>query len=244
MSEKNKSKEGICAICGEHKKLSFEHVPPRSAFNDKPIHLLDSEQMFQENYKYTHESLSQKGLGQYTLCEACNNNTGSWYGDSFKDFAQQGMTILQKDNSSVLVQGIYLFKPLNVFKQIITMFLSADKVGYLRTEYKLGNFVLNKQANEFPNGLKIYIYSNASPFKRFFGHTVVYDPKLGVQKWAEINFQPFGYFLTEHSVPPNPYMVDITSWHLHLFDALAKVNMSTAYLKITSPVIGQYAGVD
>jgi len=24
---------GICHICGEHKKLSFEHVPPRAAFN-------------------------------------------------------------------------------------------------------------------------------------------------------------------------------------------------------------------
>lgn len=92
-------KEGICAICGEHKKLSFEHAPPKSAFNNKPIHLVDSDQMFQENFKYTNEALSQKGWGQFTLCESCNNNTGSWYGDSFKDFAQQGMEILRKENT-------------------------------------------------------------------------------------------------------------------------------------------------
>ena len=30
-------KEGICAPCGEFKKLSFEHVPPKSAFNNKPL---------------------------------------------------------------------------------------------------------------------------------------------------------------------------------------------------------------
>lgn len=103
---------------------------------------------------------------------------------------------------------------------------------------------MDKKSNEFPGALKIYLYSNASPYKRFYGYSVVYDPKLGIQKWAEINFQPFGYFLSEHSVPPNPYMVDITSWHGHTYDTLAEVNMSTAYLKIISLVIGQYAGIE
>jgi hypothetical protein len=27
----------ICCICGQEKEMSFEHVPPRAAFNDKSV---------------------------------------------------------------------------------------------------------------------------------------------------------------------------------------------------------------
>ena len=29
--------EGTCCICGSHGKLSFEHVPPKQAFNDHGV---------------------------------------------------------------------------------------------------------------------------------------------------------------------------------------------------------------
>lgn len=28
------TKEGACCICGTHGKLTFEHIPPKSAFNN------------------------------------------------------------------------------------------------------------------------------------------------------------------------------------------------------------------
>ena len=28
---------GICHLCGENTKLSFEHVPPKAAFNSRPV---------------------------------------------------------------------------------------------------------------------------------------------------------------------------------------------------------------
>ncbi len=195
--------------------------------------------MFDGTPKYSKDTLSQKGLGSYTLCSSCNNSTGGWYGDSFKDFATQGMEILKKQDSAV-VRGIYTFKPLNVFKQIITMFLSADKSGYLRTQYKLDEFVLNKTLNSFPDELKIYIYSNASPYKRFIGYCLSTDHEFKIQKWAEINFQPFGYLLTENSTPPNELMVDITSWYLQKYDDLKRVDMTTCYLKVSNSIIGTY----
>ena len=32
---------GKCCICGENKKLTFEHIPPRAAFNSFGIKLYD-----------------------------------------------------------------------------------------------------------------------------------------------------------------------------------------------------------
>jgi hypothetical protein len=32
-----KAEEGICHLCGKDGPLSFEHVPPESAFNDRPV---------------------------------------------------------------------------------------------------------------------------------------------------------------------------------------------------------------
>jgi hypothetical protein len=37
--------EGICRICGCYGPLTFEHVPPRKAFNNRPVIGLPFEQM-------------------------------------------------------------------------------------------------------------------------------------------------------------------------------------------------------
>jgi hypothetical protein len=75
------------------------------------------------------------------------------------------------------------------------------------------------------------------------GHCVVFEPHLGLRKWSEINFQPFGYFLTEESTPPNPYMCDISSFGDVPYAQIAKVKINTAYLIVNSPLIGTYDNV-
>jgi hypothetical protein len=87
--------EGECGLCGEFKPLSFEHVPPRSAFNDKPVFVQSFEHLYnKESHVYGKRMRSNRGFGGYTLCELCNNNTGSWYANDFAEFAQQGMNII------------------------------------------------------------------------------------------------------------------------------------------------------
>jgi len=232
---------GICAICGQHKKLSFEHVPPRSAFNDKPIFMQTTEHLWEENSRFFGKKIkSNKGFGSFTLCEQCNNDTGDWYAKDFGEFAHQGMHIIKEMRDVPYVKGTYTIKPLNVFKQIITMFLSADKIGYLRSQKGLSEFILDKSSTDFPNDLKIFIYSNVSSTKRMIGYTIVWDQRLGVQKWAEVNFQPFGYLLAEDSSPAHENMVDVTEWHKIQYNKICKIEMTTAYLKVSSAVIGTY----
>lgn len=231
--KENSNLNGNCLICGSWGKLSFEHVPPKSAFNTKPILL----QQMDDIEKGTGKRIN-KGFGAYTLCESCNKKTGGWYGSAFSAFAKTGMELLLQE--SKIIKGWYGIKPLNVFKQIITMFFTADRAGELRSIPGLKEFILDKESQLFPEGIQIHLYSNASKHKRLFGLTTVYDPELGIQKWAEINFQPFGFFLTLNSHPPNNYMLNITEFNKFKYGQHTRVEIQTNYLEVSSPVIGLY----
>lgn len=233
--------EGNCALCGEFKKLSFEHVPPAAAFNNSPIFIQGYEHLTNENsYLYGKKKKSNKGFGGYTLCESCNNNTGDWYARDFVEFALQGMEIIKSFDPQYNIKGTYTIKPLNVIKQILTMFMSADKSGHLQSQKELVDFILNKEAIGMPERYQVYLYATLSPFKRMMGYSIVYDPKLGIQKWSEINFQPFGYFLTEESKPAHEHMCDISTFGSINYDKKLSVEISTAYLNVNSPAIGFY----
>jgi hypothetical protein len=76
---------GQCCICGEKEvELSFEHVPPQKAYNDHRIWETNIQELVRG--KWDGQSIPaqgkwvQGGAGRYTLCERCNNVTGSWYG--------------------------------------------------------------------------------------------------------------------------------------------------------------------
>lgn len=240
---KNKvAQEGICALCGEYKKLSFEHVPPQCAFNDKPIFIQKYEHLIDKNsYFFGKKSISNKGFGSYTLCESCNNNTGDWYGRDFGDFAHQGMAIInQVGRNKYAIQGDYYIKPLNVIKQILVMFMSADKAGYLRSQKELVDFIFDREKTRLPAKYKVFIYSTLSPYKRMMGYSVVYTAKLGVQKWAELNFQPFGYLLAEESLPAHEDMCDISQFGDCNYNQKIVVELTTAHLTVNSPWIGDY----
>jgi hypothetical protein len=235
------SKEGHCSLCGESRKLSFEHVPPQSAFNDKPIFMQDSDHLFnQKSYVYGKRMRSHKGFGRHTLCEPCNNNTGSWYANDFAEFAHQGMKIIRGlDKPRYNIEGTYLIKPLNVLKQILTMFMSADGI-VLRSNKELVDFILDKNSNSFPERFKVYLYSTLSSRKRMCGYTIATDANLKPQKWCEINFQPFGYLLADESEPAHKDMVDISGFSKHAYNQKAAVLITTPYLIVESPFPGSY----
>jgi 5-methylcytosine-specific restriction endonuclease McrA len=87
---------GICHICGFHKKLSFEHVPPSAAFNHQRIlHIAFEKILASENLDdIPGARVQQRGAGAYTLCESCNNNTGHWYASAYAGWAHQAMNII------------------------------------------------------------------------------------------------------------------------------------------------------
>jgi hypothetical protein len=185
---------------------------------------------------------SNNGMGGYTLCINCNTETGAWYANDFADLTKQGMRILSGyDNPGMYVAGYYEIKPLNVLKQILTMFLSADKSGFLRSDMDLVSFIKDKYNQILPDRYSIYIYSNASNMKRQMGYMQVYDGSNKIHNWSEINFKPFGYFLTDNSSPPHAEMTSITSFKKYAYNEIKKYWIPTKYLKVNSPIIGTYS---
>lgn len=233
---------GICCLCGLEKKLSFEHVPPKFALNNKLVYIQNSEQISDTKSKiYQTKNRSPRGFGGYTLCESCNSNTGKWYASDYADFAIQGLDIIKGyDNSALFIKGNYKIKPLNVIKQILVMFMSADKVGQYRSNKALVDFLLNKEIVGLSPIYKVYLYSNVSIYHRLFGYTVTMVDDGSIQKWAEFNFKPFGFLLTENSLPAHPKMVDITDFALFNYNETAEITLSLPYLMVCNPLIGMY----
>lgn len=230
-----------CALCGEKKELTFEHVPPQCAFNAKLIYVQRHEHLTEEqNPLYGKYAKSQRGFGKYSLCGACNNNTGSWYVKDFCDFTEQGLKQVEA-MTTPLLKGEFTIRPLNVLKQILMMFISADSSGSLRSKPGLVDYLMQKENVTYPDGIGLYMYANRSAKKRLLGYQVVLDPpETFVKHWSEINFKPFGYFLTYNSPPPNRFMTDITGMKNFAYDQVARIGLPAVYLAVSSPLIGFY----
>ena len=134
---------GFCALCGKECELTFEHIPPRAAFNSKPAKMYSGEKILFDNDRLPWDMSGlkyvdrQKGSGRYSLCRECNNNTGTWYGDTYKEFAYIVAEALAKrekeDIQGISIDGIYGAR---LIKQIISMFCSVNDhrflIGYLK----------------------------------------------------------------------------------------------------------------
>ncbi|KAA8473718.1 hypothetical protein BDE36_0202 [Arcticibacter tournemirensis] len=244
-NKNNRMSQQKCALCGKHELLTFEHIPPQCAFNNKAIFVQSHEHLTEENsYLYGKMKKSQRGFGKQSLCASCNNSTGNWYVKDFCSFAEQGMKILKDNKVPEYIQGNYIIKPQNVIKQILIMFLAADSLGAIRDSPGISEYLLNRESMAWPEKVNIYLYSNSSPKKRMLGYCIVGDiGAQGVYKWSEINYQPFGYFFTYDSPPPNEFMINISDFSKVPYNIEKSVQITTAYLKVENMLIGHYANI-
>ena len=192
---------GKCALCGKKTELTFEHIPPRSAFNSSPAKpvtletILKSERHYPRQKQLLPYTNQQKGLGLFSLCKSCNENTGSWYGDAYYHFAKNSMEVISSDiDDGFNCVEFYNMYPLRIIKQIISMFCSVNvntKLDDLR------EFVLNKESIGIDkNRYKICMYFTKSTTCRHSGMTGLLDIKTSnVTLLSEIVYRPLGLLL-------------------------------------------------
>jgi len=243
-NRENKAKN-LCALCGKLDVLSFEHLPPQCAFNNKPILAQGHNELVEEqNPMFGKYRRSQRGYGKYSLCKSCNNNTGNWYVKDFCQFVEQGMVSLKNNTSQWVCESNLLIKPQNVIKQILLMFTVADASGVIANLSGVREYLLERSSIRFPRGIRIYLYSNVSVSKRMIGHCIAYHPLHGICQWGEINFKPFGYFFTYDSPPPYcELMADVTGFSESTYDHERPVILRTTYLEVENMTIGHYSNV-
>lgn len=220
---RRKKVEGFCRICGLYKKLSFEHVPPEAAFNNgKAYFLATVDELEQLDFVSLDSSMISKlpldhfkkkqgGIGFNTLCDQCNNTTGSWYASDFIIWARQSMEILLKSNGRPTLHYPTHFFPLRVIKQIITMFFSIRVEGTCDDESELQTFILNKEKRHLSPKYRVYCYYNLNGSYRYLGDSFIGGiDGSSMIRTSELSFPPFGFVLTIDSEKPDNRLFEIT----------------------------------
>ena len=205
-----KRPKGRCSICGCESELTFEHIPPRMAFNSRPARPVSGEEIFKEEYlcddnrmpwdtSGMHYENQQQGMGKYSLCQKCNNNTGHWYGDSYVRFARTVHDVmgshLPEDSTAVVFKGVY---PLRLIKQILAMFCSLASLNDPKME-DIRRFVLDKNAVGIDKTkYKLCMYFTNTMCMKYSGVTVKMcdvGGNIEVMVMMEVTAYPLGFIL-------------------------------------------------
>lgn len=213
---------GKCALCGKECDLTFEHIPPRGAFNWVPAKPVTGEGYCYEDDRLPWDTSDlpfqnqQKGMGRYSLCNTCNSNTGSWYAPEYIEIAKLIDIALSNpaadDSTAIGIERIY---PLRFVKQVLSMFCSINKVNPRMDEIKC--FILNKEATGISNNsFKLCMYFTRSSLMKYAPYSVVIKKikNKGVcMGLSEITAYPLGFVLYFNPNDEWSYEgVDITSF--------------------------------
>lgn len=242
-----KMPDGVCNICGNYGKLSFEHVPPKGAFNDRPV-IKGNFEDFTNNppgEELKKGRIQQKGAGAYTLCEKCNNDTGAYYGNSFIDWTYQALILSSKtDGNGAVLYPFHIF-PLRIIKQVITMFFSTNGDSFHKAHPDLVRFVLNPEEKYIKPSIRLFTYLTSGSRSRQTG--VVGAGNLnssGITIMSEIAFPPVGYLMTIDSAPPDERLTEITQFARYGFNEFETVFLSMKKLPIEYYLPGDYRSMD
>ncbi|MFZ3320728.1 MAG: hypothetical protein WA190_00040 [Usitatibacter sp.] len=238
---------GECCICGLERELSFEHVPPRAAFNNSRVFLVRGEHLFGGTGLIDTDSpdarQQQRGAGAYTLCIPCNNTTGGWYGAAYADWARQAALLLEASRGEVVLAYPFKIFPLRVVKQLVSMFMSANGPEFRRKAPYLEKFVMDKRQTGLPSDIRLYAGYNHGRFSRTTGIVGLVDDGT-VHGLSEITYRPFAFVMALASPPPNRQMIDITSFAEAHIDDPRVLYLSMPVLNVRSQFPADYRSED
>ncbi len=234
--------EGQCAICGRIGVLSYEHIPPEAAFNDRRILEADIKEAIERGLAKSPDNLKgkikQRGAGNYTLCGQCNSQTGHWYGGAYVDFVQSVYCIPEVSPCFSRLEISILCKPQNILKQIVAMFCSACGPDFAQKNASVSRYLLNREETYFLPSLSIYLAffdKKNSGAARQSGLSALLNLDAGESKaYAEISFPPFNIIMTVDSGSPDARLFDITWFQRYKYNEKALVSLELWNLPVNN----------
>lgn len=233
-----KNHEGYCRICNKYGKLTYEHIPPKCALNDKEIRVYTGDscvKLLSDKNRFPWETdgikykLLQKGLGDYTLCEKCNNITGELYGDEYKKWFFTSIKSINDNSVEHKLANNATFKLKNVYpgrfiRQILSIICSTysgftKKYPYVKELILNKNYVYSKKP-EF----KIYMYLLKNPYNGYTGISGMMLSDGTFKIVDEIDLYPFGFYLILSDTKENE--MDITEFINYGYNDIADVDLT------------------
>ena len=192
---------GRCRLCGKEKDLTFEHVPPKSIFNNAQLRRYDGVEILDNPKDFENKKLRStkfnRGSGGYYLCKDCNSFLGSEYNSSYSYIANCIACEINK-NSTSHTTGIE-FLSINLkwgrfFRQVMSMFV--DISDDCSDDELLRNYILDSNSTDFDRekyALLLYAVDDCkTQNKKIIGNAEIETLKI---KFAEITAFPLGFLL-------------------------------------------------
>jgi hypothetical protein len=161
-------------------------------------------------------TIEQRGAGGFTLCQRCNNNTGSWYGRELVVAASAGARILRNaplaelDRSTEPTYAKVKFRqqprvgphPLRFIKQVVSMLLAVSPLEFSQGNPELGEFVTDRERTCLSERYQFYLALFAGPNARTVGGSTRLDlERQRTDFIVEVAYPPYAYVLTVDSEP-------------------------------------------
>ncbi len=233
-------RKGKCRLCGKDKELTFEHVPPKAAFNSSPVYFQDKDNLLNKSsYQYGGRKRSNNGAGGYHLCTSCNNKTGSWYANDYVEFAKMGTFVMTRQvYANHFICAEYEIRPLNVLKQILTMFVALESSNKLIKTPQLREYLLDRNNNNYPTNIRVLMYMTSSIQLR---NALLSSNMDGYMRtFGEVSYTPFGFHISIDSPTINRPFCDITFFSKFYFNEEATVKLPLRYLIPRGLLPGMY----
>lgn len=239
---------GICKLCGEFKPLTFEHVPPKHAFNSVPVIYYSFDEAIKIiggadgrkpwDFEGLNGKIHQSGSGSYYLCRTCNNNTGSWYIREYTEMAQVINAMIKNENISINTYCSFKLLdryPLRLFKAIMTMFCDINH-NCLGDE-SLRTFLMDKECSMLDmKKYELYMYLVSPSMKRINGLSAVVNIYSGATLVTEISSYPIGLtlYINRHE-GHTPFGINISSWSQYSYDDKGDIEfIGISYIELNS----------
>lgn len=238
---------GTCRICRFHGPLSFEHVPPKKAFNNRPVVRARIEQIVRpEPWDGKTGTQVQRGSGANTLCERCNNLTGHWYGDEYVRWAHRALEVM--DNIPVDDELAFRLrfrgKPLRFLKQVITMMFSANGPEFASFHPELVAFVLQKSKRYLPPQYAVDLVLVRGSLARSVGvFSLLSTNRNEVTIASEVAHYPFAFQLY-FGGPPVGRHGPIEQFGQYTYDEEVEVTLQTIAGHVSTKFPGDYRSRD
>ncbi|MGV3459111.1 MAG: hypothetical protein ACO1N9_01525 [Flavobacterium sp.] len=207
---KKRMQFGVCHLCKKSKDLTFEHIPPKVAFNSQTRYrTVPFIEFAQNSHKPEYKPkgpIKQGGMGSYSLCKSCNNFLGQQYVSSYFIMASAAANIFksqQIESVGFYIEGLY---PLKLLKQVVSMFISINEPYFTEAYPELLDFVKLPKSQNLPDRYKIYMYLNKQGSTRH--NAMMVHSHYGII--SEVTFPPLGFVLNIDRNDPLDYLFDIT----------------------------------
>lgn len=205
--------ESKCRVCASQPATTREHAPSKKAGNKgRMLHGRVNYEQSVVSGRMAWEVRPTQGNVFESLCDSCNNNTGSWYNPAYVKFSGHCEQFGKSEHTGRPCKVQVEVHPQRVLKQGLTSLLAVSQPGLTTKFPHLRDLVVGKEVKAAlaPMRLWLYLRANRGGRSSGFGFWMSYDRKKG-QLIAEFSFWPLGWLLTFDDLPVDG-AVDVSAW--------------------------------